>query len=229
MTHDNEEKKHYEGHRKRLRERMLENGLKNFSEHEVIELLLQFTYPRIDTKEKAKKVLEYFDGEYIDSSAHKDLIAAKLSETAATLIIAVREAFIYQFEKKIKNRKSYIFSPDDAAEYLTANLKYKNHEEFHIVYLNTANAVLDVELLFTGSINESRVYIRKIIEKCLKVGASQILIAHNHPSGRLKPSNEDISITQKIQEVLKYIEVSLIDHLIIGDNEYLSFRRERII
>lgn len=224
-----EKKEYYKGHRKRLREQLLDDGIEGFEDYEVIELLLQFAYPYIDTKKKAKDVLAEFENDIhrLFYANVNDLLKAGLSNTAATLIVAIRESFIYQYEKKM-TKSDYIYSPEDARDYLMKRLKGSQNEEFHVIYLNTANKIRQVVVrkLFEGSKSESRVYIRKIIEDCIEFKATQILIAHNHPSGRLKPSEADISITLKIQEVLKIMEINLMDHLIIGDKEFLSFKRE---
>lgn len=230
-----EQKEYYKGHRERLRNQLLDDGIEGFEDYEVIELLLQFAYPYIDTKKKAKDVLDEFENDIhkLFYANVNDLLKAGLSNTAATLIVAIRESFIYQYEKKMM-KSGYIYSPEDARDYLMMRLKGAQNEEFHVIYLNTANKILTanktkdvvVKKLFEGSKSESRVYIRDIIEDCIKYGATQILIAHNHPSGRLKPSEADISITLKIQEVLKIMEIGLMDHLIIGDKEFLSFKRE---
>ena len=212
-------------HRSRLRQKMMENGMDSFLDYEVVELLLQFVYPRKDTKIKAKKLMTHFHDD-IHALFHADaaeLALAGLPETGVALFMSVRQAFIYQQRKKIKGI-DYISSSQQVYDFFKYYFKGQKNEEFFVLYLNTANCILKAESLFEGSKNESRVYIRIIVEKCLAYHATQIIVVHNHPTGNLKASDSDIHITTKIQQALALLEIKLLDHLIIGDNEFSSFK-----
>lgn len=215
----------YSGHRQRLRERFLEYGFEGFHDYEVLEILLFYVYPRQDTKKKAKEVLSYFKENLHDlfSATANELMQSGLSETATVLIASIKKAFVFQQKKKISGI-DYIHSSNEVYDFLKYYFKNSKNEEFYVIFLNTANCILKAESLFKGTKNESRVYIRSIIERCLLYHASQIIIAHNHPSGNLKASDSDIDITMKIKQALAYLEIKLLDHLIIGDDDFSSFK-----
>lgn len=213
------------GHRNRLRQRYEKDGLDGFHPYEVLELLLFYVYPRKDTKALAKKFLSYFN-----DNLHKlmqadisELTKAGLTENSATLLKLVRDAFLYQ-QKLSLIKTDYFTSSEEVYSYCKHYFKGKMIEEFKIIYLNTANQILNEETLFVGTVNESRVYIRKIVERCLYYGASQVLLVHNHPTGNLKPSDADLIITMKIKDALSLFEIRVLDHLIIGDNDFYSFQ-----
>jgi len=218
------------GHRGRLRQRFFEKGLDAFSAHEVVELILTFAYPRRDTKVLAKKALDHFE-----ESLHKlfyakkeELNKAGLSDTAATLIKLCRETFIYQMKKKLI-KKNYLTSSDIACEYLKCYYKGIPHEEFYVIYLDQKNNIINAESVFEGTINETKVYTRELIKSCLKKNAASIIIAHNHPSGSVQPSNADINITDKIKNALNLLDIRLLDHIVIGDNQSYSFSENNLI
>ncbi|MCL2065131.1 MAG: DNA repair protein RadC [Candidatus Cloacimonetes bacterium] len=212
------------GHRDRLRERFFSVGLEGFKPHEVLELLLFTVYPRVDTKVIAKKVLDYFDNDF-----HKMLNAEKaeyeglkLSNQAIALIKIVREISIYQLKLEMKQRKK-ISSTHETIDFLRAYYKGIHKEEFLVIYLDNQNRIIDVKSEFQGTFNEAKIYVRELIKQCLKYNASSIIISHNHPSGGLEPTSNDINITNKIKMALGFVEIRLLDHILIGDNEYYSF------
>jgi DNA repair protein RadC len=214
-----------EGHRQRLRERFMQYGTDGFHDYEILELMLFYVYPRKDTKKIAKQVLSAFKNNLHDifSAEPENLIRAGLSQTAAILISSLKKIFIYQQKKKIAG-SDFIKSSTDVYDYLKYYYKNSKYEEFYVIFLNTANCIIKTECLFSGTTNESRIYIRNIVESCLNCHASQIIIAHNHPSGNLKASDSDLDITVKIRQALSYLEIKLLDHLIIGDDDFMSFK-----
>lgn len=216
-----------QGHRERLRERFKQNFLEGFHDYEVLELILFYAYPRIDTKKKAKEVLNFFhnDLHQVFHATNAELQTSGLSENASVLIRIIRESFIYQQKKKIIGL-DFIHSSQEVYDFFLYYFKAVKNEEFFVLYLNTANCIIQAESLFEGTKNESRVYIRTIIEKCIQYHATQIIVIHNHPSGNLKASDSDINITLKIKEAISYLEIKLLDHLIIGDNDFMSFKEQ---
>ncbi|MCD4650353.1 MAG: JAB domain-containing protein, partial [Candidatus Cloacimonetes bacterium] len=125
--------------------------------------------------------------------------------------------------------QNYITNCKDVYNYLKTYYKGMKNEEFKVLYLNTKNIILYEESLFTGTVNEAKVYIRKIIEQTIRFSACAIIIVHNHPSGNLKPSQDDILITERIKQALSLIEVKLLDHIIVGDNDYFTFVGEHLL
>jgi DNA repair protein RadC len=213
-----------EGHRARLREKFLESGLAGFHDYEVIELLLTLGTPRKDCKDAAKAALKKFktfQGVCEASPAElcdikgigpKNLIGIKL-------IKAVSDRYL---RKKIINTDP-INSSRDLVGYLTHTLRDKNEEAFKAVYLDAKNRVIAAETLFRGTLTSSAVYPREVIRAALENRAAALIFAHNHPSGDLEPSPEDIAITRKLVFACRTMGITVHEHLIIGNSGYFSF------
>ena len=218
------------GHRERLRNRFFEVGLDGFEPHEVLELLLFNIYVQRDTKALSKKVLEHFKNDLhkVLTASNDELCSAGLTPSAASLIKLTREVFVYQMKRNLVKQKN-ISSSNDAINFLKAYYKGLPNEEFCVIYLNNRNKILDIKSEFQGTFNESRVYIRELIKHCLKYNAASIIVSHNHPSGHLQPSSEDINITKKIKMALELFDIRLLDHILIGDKESLSFMENGLL
>ncbi|WP_052191641.1 RadC family protein [Cetobacterium sp. ZWU0022] len=107
--------------------------------------------------------------------------------------------------------------------YLRSDIGFKNTEEFKVIYLSSSNRLIGEETLFRGTIDRSVVYPRLIVERALKHPTKGIIFAHNHPSGDLKPSRKDIELTNELKDLLEVLDIRLLDHLIMGENDYFSF------
>lgn len=107
--------------------------------------------------------------------------------------------------------------------YLRSDIGFKNTEEFKVIYLSSSNRLIGEETLFRGTIDRSVVYPRLIVERALKYPTKGVIFAHNHPSGDLKPSRKDIELTHELKDLLERIDIRLLDHIIIGEDDYFSF------
>jgi len=116
-----------------------------------------------------------------------------------------------------------IASSDEVLDYLKHNLRDKKQEVFSVIYLNGRNKIVGMEELFQGSLTTSAVYPREVVKRVLKQNAAALIFVHNHPSGNLNPSEEDIKITKKLKDAVDTIDVKVHDHLIIAGNDYYSF------
>lgn len=131
-------------------------------------------------------------------------------------------------EEALKQKES-LSSPKAVYEYLALNLRDKLSEHFIVLFLDNHNRLIASENLFTGTVNQATIYPRVIVRQVIKYNAAAVILAHNHPSGYSKPSQNDIDLTKVIQNVLKVIDVTVLDHIVIGDNEYSSFKNDRLI
>ncbi|MGL5280084.1 MAG: JAB domain-containing protein [Cetobacterium sp.] len=113
--------------------------------------------------------------------------------------------------------------------YLRSDISLKNTEEFKIIYLSSSNRLLGEETLFRGTVDRSVVYPRLIVERALKYATKGVIFAHNHPSGDLKPSRKDIELTTELKELLEVIDIKLLDHIIISDENHFSFYENGLI
>ena len=216
---------HYIGHRERLRKKLLECSGDVFADYELLELLLTIAIPRRDVKPLAKELLKKFStfAGVINAEQSELLEVSGIGETTVALFKIVRLSITKTLKDKVQER-SVISNWKELIDYCQLNIGNKQTEEFHILYLDTKCCLIKDETHSTGTINTSSVYPREILKRVLEVGASSIIIVHNHPTGDINPSNADINITKKIEESLKTIDVPLHDHLIVGKGNYFSFK-----
>lgn len=119
--------------------------------------------------------------------------------------------------------------PQVVDQFLCANFSMTNHERFAALFLNSKNQLITFEYMFDGSINSAQVYPRTVAQKCLKHNAAAIIFAHNHPSGDIQPSQSDIQLTIQLQKTLKLIDVKVLDHFVVGQNQTFSMAAHQMI
>jgi len=208
------------GHRQRLRDKFLEYGIDTFTDAEVIELLLTFGTPRRDCKEAARAAL----CELGSLPAVLDAPAARLATIKG---IGPKNVFALHFIQGTARRylkqklvgKQYISSSKEVADYLIHLLRNLKREAFVVVYLDAAHAIIDSEVLNEGTVTVNTVYPREVVLAALKRNAAALVIAHNHPSGSLSPSEQDRQLTRTLHLVCSFLHINLLDHLIIGAGE----------
>lgn len=215
----------YIGHRQRIKEKYEKSGMEGWLDYEVLELALSYAISRRDTKPIAKDLLARFKtlNGVLDAD-RKDLQSIKgISEHSALFLRFLKDISILYMEKGIHNR-DLLSSPRVVCDYLKVSLKGLADEEFKMLFLNSRNRLIAMETLKAGTVNRSVVFPRKVVERALYHHAVGVIIAHNHPAGSLEPSPEDQDITRAIREALKTVDIVLLDHIIIGDNRFFSFK-----
>jgi len=138
-------------------------------------------------------------------------------------LLAATEIAKRQLKEEIVG-KTAINGPEDVFEYLSLSMSNLKEEVFKVIYLNSANVVLAAEDLFKGTVDQSAVYPREIIKKAFELNASGLIFVHNHPSGDLKPSQHDLSLREKLNKACRAVDLTPLDHLIIGSAGYISFK-----
>lgn len=213
-----------EGHRQRLREKFLSAGLSGFNDYEVIELLLTLATPRKDCKDMAKTALQRFKslpGVLAASDAAlceikglgpKNILGLKLVKAVADRYLATQVIG----RDPVHNAKALF-------DYLYLRLRDRHRECFQVLYLDARNRVMDMEILFEGTLTASAVYPREVIQAALNQHAAALIFVHNHPSGDPAPSPEDIDLTRRLVFACKLSGIIVHEHLIVGDNTYYSF------
>lgn len=223
--------KKYEGHRERLRQKYLQGGYSAFLEYEVLELLLTYAIPRKDTKPIAKELIERFgnlDG--VVSASLEDLQEVSgIKESSGIFLKFLGDLAKNLYKGEMKRDGIQLKDKDSLLRYLRSDIGFSSREEFKVIFLNNYNILVGSETLFVGTIDKSAVYPREIIEKVIQYKAKGVIFAHNHPSGNLRPSKQDIQITEHMQEVLDMIDVKLLEHIIITKDGYFSFLQEGLI
>lgn len=223
--------KDYLGHRKRLRERYVKNGYEALQDYEIIELLLTFVKQRVDTKPLAKQLIKkYGTIEEILKADIKDLKETEgIGDITAVFLNFVGDIAACSFKDKAEKEKISFRNKNQLISYLRNDIGFSKNEEFKVLFLNSVNEIIETEILFTGTIDKSAVYPRKILERALYHNARSIVFVHNHPSGNVSPSEKDIELTEEMKKFFKIVDINVLDHIIITKNSHFSFLEEGII
>lgn len=223
--------KDYLGHRKRLRERYVKNGYEALQDYEIIELLLTFVKQRVDTKPLAKQLIKkYGTIEEILKADIKDLKETEgIGDITAVFLNFIGDIAACSFKDKAEKEKISFRNKNQLISYLRNDIGFSKNEEFKVLFLNSVNEIIETEILFTGTIDKSAVYPRKILERALYHNARSIVFVHNHPSGNIFPSEKDIELTEEMKKFFKIVDINVLDHIIITKNSHFSFLEEGII
>jgi DNA repair protein RadC len=220
----------HDGHRKRLKSRFIKEGLDSFEPHQILELLLFYSIPRKDTNPIAHNLINKFHSlSGVFEASVADLAATEgIGENTAILLSLIPSISRKYFSDKWRE-KTVIDGSEKAGQYMISLFTGRQYECFYLISLDNQNRVISSTLVHEGTINESAVYPRIIVETALRHQASKVLIAHNHPGGSTKPSNADILVTKKIVSALETIDIPVIDHIIVAGNVYVSFAEKGLI
>ena len=215
------------GHRKRLRERFLKNGIEGFHDYEMVELLLTYGIPRKDCKPLAKDLLNGFRSlsGLCSASTASLLEFPSVNENTAVLIRLVKEMAEAVLKEELRGM-DYFNNFQEVSNYIRLSMGGLKHEEFRAAFLNSSNGVIAVETLQQGIVNAATVYPRQIIESALKHHAAGLICFHNHPGGNPRPSPQDHAITRDILFAARPLGITLHDHLILGGRHIYSFASE---
>lgn len=212
------------GHRQRLRHRFFQNGIEAFHDYEVVELLLTLATPRKDMKPVAKELIRRFGSlSGVLEAPVSVLLRIKGLGQANIFALKLPHAVGRRFLFEETQGKDYLRSSKNVKDYLTHNLRERNREIFMVIFLDGQNQIIRMEELFSGSLTTSAIYPREVVQKVLSYEAASVILVHNHPSGSLTPSSSDRAVTKKLQVALASIDVEVLDHLIVGGNDFFSF------
>ena len=226
-----------QGHRERIKEKFLKNGIDGFAEYEILELLLTYCIPRKDTKPIAKELLNKFKSLDNIFKADFDKLSAidGLGKNSIVFLKLIGDLPSIIYKDELKNKKLIdretlkILNKDILLNYLRNKIGYEEKEKFYVIYLSSSNEVIEFEENSVGTLDRSSVYPREIYKKVINLNAKSIILAHNHPSDNITPSKSDIELTNEIAKGLKNFGALLIEHIIITKNSYFSFLEEGLI
>jgi len=221
---------HYHGHRQRLRARFLAGGLESFRDYEILELLLTFAIPFSDVKPLAKRLLADFGSfsAVMDASSEELVKVAGLGEYSATLLRLVKACAEYYLKEQAIKRRS-IPSLPVLVDYCRTSLGGLKDEQFRVIFLNSQNEIIAEETIQEGTVDQTVVYPRKVLEGALKHKATGLILVHNHPSGKLTPSTADRELTRAIIQAAQPLSIVVHDHLIIAKQGYYSMAEHHLI
>lgn len=218
------------GHRKRLRTRFLEAGLDGFLDYEVVELLLTLGTPRKDCKQIAKEAIKKFKG----LQGALDALPEELQRIKGIGPLNVFGLKLFQAVSERSRRgqilkKNLLNSPKAVADYLREKLGRKKKEYFVVLSLDSRNNLIKISDVSVGTLNANLVHPREVFKEALYAHAAQVILAHNHPSGNVDPSEDDLKITKRLARAGKILGIEVIDHIVVTKNEFLSFKEEHLI
>lgn len=215
----------YVGHRNRLRKRIAESGPESFLDHELLEIILTCVIPRKDTKEMAWELVRRFKNVsgVFEASREELLTIPGIGPKSAQILVLFRPACAAYLKNRLA-RRSVLNNPQLVADFCRLRLAGKSHEMVYVLYVNDRNQLLAEKTVSLGSINESPVYPRRVVEEALACHASGCILVHNHPSGDVTPSPEDRALTEKILQTTRTVDLRFLDHIIVGQEGHYSFR-----
>ncbi|HKX92083.1 MAG TPA: DNA repair protein RadC [Sphingomicrobium sp.] len=217
------------GHRARLRRRLLSAGPAGFLDYELIEYLLSLTIPRVDTKPLAKRLLHDFGGIGPLLSASTDELRREGLTDPTIGALKIAEATALRMLETRVEQKPILSSWDALGDYLHAAMAHRRTEEVRILFLNAKNVLIANEALWQGSVDEASVHVREVIARAIALGATAIVVVHNHPSGDPSPSQQDIRLTRDLVDAGRHMKVTVHDHVIVGAQGRTSMRAMGLI
>ncbi|SFG33028.1 DNA repair protein RadC [Novosphingobium sp. CF614] len=218
------------GHRKRLRQRLIEGGPDALADHEVIELLLAQAVARRDMKPLARSLLQRFGSLAGVLQADPRTLAMHpgMGEATSAALQLVRVAATRMARQQVREMP-VIASWQALIDYLTIDMAHLTVERVRILYLNARNLLILDDLAGEGSIDEAAIHPREVIRRALDIGATALILVHNHPSGSPQPSRADIEITNRIAEAGRLLGITVYDHVIIGREGHVSLKAKGLI
>ncbi len=219
-----------EGHRGRMRQRLLTAGPGALADYELLEMVLFIALPRRDTKPIAKALLTKF-GSFAAAiaappNALREIEGMGEAGTAALKVVhaaALRLARAEVIDRPVLNNW------DRLIDYLNIVLAREPVEQFRVLFLDTRNRLVADEAQARGTVNHTPVYPREVVRRALELNATALILVHNHPSGDPKPSRADIEMTQEVKQAASALSIALHDHIVVGNGRHFSFRRENLL
>jgi len=213
------------GHRKRVREKFFKNGFDGFLDYEILEMLLFYCIPVIDTKELAKNILKKYKtlANVFDASAEELMNIDGVGENSAIFLTMIPKlSKIYETSKW--NRMTCLDSIEMLGEYAVSMFKDSKNEEFALICLDANRCVHWSGVIIRGTVDSVEAYPRVVADEALKHNAINVVFTHNHPGGTLAPSMADKNATEALVKVLKGIGIEVLDHIIVSGSRYFSMR-----
>ncbi|MCM3611374.1 DNA repair protein RadC [Planococcus sp. MERTA32b] len=211
----------------RPRERLVKQGATSLSNQELIAIMLRTGTRQESVLHLANRVLHHFEQiqQLKDASIEELTSINGIGQAKAVQLMAAVELG-RRLSSKQTDVKFTIRSPKDAASFLMADMTSLKQEHFVVLFLNIKNQVLHRQTIFVGSLNASIVHPREIFREAVRRSAASIVCAHNHPSGNPAPSPEDIAVTKRLMEAGSIVGIELLDHIIIGDHQFISLNEK---
>ena len=213
----------HDGHRQRMKERFLREGLDHFSDIQVLELLLFYCIPRQDTNPIAHALLDRFGSlsQVLEAPAEELCKVPGIGQSAAVLlnmVLPINRAY----ERNRAENVQILARVEDCGSYLVPYFHGRRNETVFLLCLDAKCKVLGCRKMGEGSLNSASVPVRRIVETALGMSATTVVLAHNHPSGLALPSGDDVQSTYRVAAALNAVDINLADHIVVADGDYVS-------
>ncbi|MSO75751.1 MAG: JAB domain-containing protein [Alphaproteobacteria bacterium] len=218
------------GHRARLRERFLKGGGDALNDYEMIELLLFAAQPRRDMKPLAKRLLKQF-GSFADviSAPGETLAGVEGMGVAAVAALKITQAAALRLARNVVLDRSVMTSWQQVVDYCHASMAHSPVEQLRVLFLDRRNAMICDEVQQTGTVDHTPLYPREVVKRALELGATGIILVHNHPSGDPSPSKADIAMTKAVADASEKLGITLHDHIIVARSGHVSLKAMGLI
>ena len=213
----------HDGHRERLRKRFKEEGLDGFSEIQALELALFYAISRKDTNPIAHALLDHFGSlaQVLEAPVEELQKVPGVGESTAVYLRMITELGRFYMVSRTTQSK-VLTTLEQCAEYMLPFFYGRRLETVFLLCLDAKCKVLCCKEVAEGSVNAAGISVRKVVETALGANATSVVLAHNHPSGVAVPSGEDVQTTRRIAAALSAVEVHLVDHIVVADEDYVS-------
>lgn len=210
----------HDGHRERQKNRLLNVGSKAFFDHELLEMLLFFSIPRINTNVIAHRLLDRFGSlAGVFAAGKEDLLSVEgIGENSLTLILLVKDVMHRTSQKPPKKRKK-MNNLTNISAFVTELFENEKKEKIYLIALDNSSNIIDSVCISEDGASFSDTTTNKIIRSAISLNAASVILAHNHPDGIAIPSTRDLEMNQKIYAGLRMVEITLIDHFIVSGNK----------
>lgn len=224
------DKPHYFGHRRRMRERLLQSGAESLLDYEILEVLLFHAYPRVDVRADAKALIARFGGLNGVLYASREELAdcIRPNDTLLCLLMALRDIARRMALEKVDERP-VIASWESLIAYCRTTMANIRTEQLRLLFLDSKQRLILDELHQTGTIDHAPIYPREVIKRALMLNAAGLILVHNHPSGNPEPSPQDIEISCLIRDIAEKLGLQLQDHIIVARGGCASLRSRGLI
>lgn len=219
-----------QGHRARMREKLLDRGPDALADYELLEMLLFFAFKQGDTKPLAKQLINHHGSfaAVLAAPQHALMETRGLGNHSVAAIKLVHAAALRLARAELRDREM-LGNWDRLMAYLQAQLAREQVEQFRVLYLDTRNHLIADEAHGRGTVNHTPVYPREVCKRALEVGATALILVHNHPSGDPTPSKEDVAMTREMKQAATALGIMLHDHVIVGNGKWTSLRQQKLI
>ena len=216
----------HDGHRQRLKDRFLREGLDHFDDLYVLELLLYYCIARKDTNPIAHGLLDHFGSltAVFEATPEELQKVPGIGPNAATFLSLIPQVGRY-YQIKRAQTGDILLTLEQCGKYLVPYFYGRDHETVFLLCLDAKCKVLGCKLVGEGSVNSANVPIRRVVEIALNTNATTVILAHNHPSGLALPSTDDIQTTIRLGKAMAAVEITLADHIVVSDNDFVSMRQ----